>query len=102
LDPLEIAPVRETHKVARDERKLWINEGRLRGMQLESYRSYKDTKRIFMNTQNSANYNYQSEVCREIDESAGCDIHLFWKLWKGHTKKKKHSIYKELLTNNIT
>jgi hypothetical protein len=54
-------------------------------MQHESYRSYKATKRLFMNTQNCANCNYQSEVCREIDESAECDMHLFW---KGHTKKR--------------
>ena len=47
---------------------------------------------MFMNTQNSANYNYQSEVCREIDESAECDIHLFWKLWKGHTKKEAFNL----------
>jgi len=70
-------------------------------MQHESYRNYKAITRLYTNTQNPAYYNYQSKVCREINESAECDIHLFWKLWKGHTKKK-HSICKELRTNNIT
>ena len=61
-------------------------------MQHESYHSYKATKRLYMKTQNCANCNYQSEVCREIDESAECDIHLFWKLWKGHTKKEAFNL----------
>jgi hypothetical protein len=78
-----------------------MNEDRPRGIQFESYRNYKATKRLFTNTQNSAYYNNQSEVCWEIDESAECDIHLFWMLWKGHTKKK-HSICKQVRTNNIT
>ena len=60
---------------ARDKRKLWINEERPRGINHESYRNYKSTKRLFTNTHNSAYYNNQSEVCREIDESAECDIH---------------------------
>jgi hypothetical protein len=55
----------------------------------------KATKRLFTNTPNSFYYNYKTEVYREIEESAECDIHLLWKPWKSHTKKK-HSICKEL------
>ena len=87
IKPILISEVRETHKAARDKRKLWINEGRSRGMQHESYRNYKATKRLFTNTQNYAYHNYQSKVCREINESAECDIHLFWKLGNGLTKR---------------
>ena len=56
-------------------------------MQHESYRSYKAAKRLFTNTQNYAYDNYQNGVCWEIDESAECDIHLFWKLGNGLAKR---------------
>jgi hypothetical protein len=85
--------IRKTHKAARDKRKRWINEGWPRGMQYESYRSYKAAKILFTNTQNSSTYyNYQTEVCREIDEYPECDIHIFWKLWKGQNKKEECNI----------
>ena len=48
--PYWTSEVRETHKAARDKRKLWINEGMPRRIQHESFRNYKAAKRLFTNT----------------------------------------------------
>ncbi len=101
LKPYWTVDVRNAHKAAREKRAIWINEGRPRGMDTESYKNYKHAKRCFINTQTDAYNEYQDKVFREIDEAAECDIRYFWKLWNGQNKKRSATC-KELRIENVT
>ncbi|CAG2249401.1 unnamed protein product [Mytilus edulis] len=81
-------------------RRVWMQEGRPRGMQHESYFNYKRVKRDFRNIQKLANEQYIEETYDDINNAAECDIRLFWKLIK--RQKPKHSkVCQQIKHNNI-
>ncbi|KAK3108810.1 hypothetical protein FSP39_016208 [Pinctada imbricata] len=72
--------VKALHDVERAKRRVWLSQGRPRGMHNTSYREYKRAKRDFRNALDIAHENYMTEVLRDINESAECDLRLFWRL----------------------
>ena len=72
--------MKSLHNTERRLRKLWISEGRPRGMAHETYKNYKRTKRNFRNELNIEHDRYMSDVFKDIDKASECDIRLFWKL----------------------
>ena len=73
----------------------WVEEGRPRGTSYSSHKNYKKAKCIFRNVQQTAYEQYIKKWYDDLDESAECDIRLFWKI----VKRNKHSeaqIYPEI------
>ncbi|CAG2214780.1 unnamed protein product [Mytilus edulis] len=94
------ADVKQAHTKERNMRRVWMQDGRPRGMQHESYFNYKRAKRDFRNIQQLANEQYIEETYDDINNAAECDIRLFWKLIK--RQKPKHSkVCQQIIHNNI-
>ncbi|CAG2237360.1 unnamed protein product [Mytilus edulis] len=94
------ADVKQAHTKERNMRRVWMQDGRPRGMQHESYFNYKRAKRDFRNIQKLANEQYIEETYDDINNAAECDIRLFWKLIK--RQKPKHSkVCQQIIHNNI-
>jgi hypothetical protein len=74
--------VKSTHTKERTMRKIWVQDGRPRGMQYKSYSEYKRAKRDFRHIQQHANEQYIQETNHDINNAAGCDLRLFWKMIK--------------------
>ena len=79
--------VKHAHAQSRSKRRAWIADGRPRGREFTSYTNYKQAKRSFINAQQEASEEYINKAYRDIDEAAGCDIRLFWKLISKRKKK---------------
>lgn len=76
--------VKELNAIERSLRRIWVSEGKPRGMGFQSYRDYKRAKRNFRNAQNLEYEIYLKSVHRDLDEAAisEMDIRLFWRLVK--------------------
>lgn len=73
----------------------WVKEGKPRGMQHPSYAEYKRKKRHFRQCQESASEEYMKQTYEDIDNAAGIDIRLFWKLIR-RQKPRQSKIYPEI------
>lgn len=87
--------VKEAHKSEMESRINWIQEGKPRGMQHPSYAKYKRAKRHFRQCQESASEEYMKKTYEDIDNAAGIDIRLFWKLIC-RQKPRQSKIYPEI------
>ena len=87
--------VKALHDIERAKRRLWMADGRPRGMHHPSYREYKRAKRHFRNVLDSEHDKYMRETYRDIDEAAECDIRLFWRLTK-RKKPRSSRVYPEI------
>lgn len=93
--------VKLAHQNERYKRKLWIEDGRPRGMNFDSYRDYKRAKYDFRRVQQTASEQYIQTCFDEINNAAECDIRLFWKLMK-RMKPEQSKVYPEIIYKNIT
>ncbi|CAC5398172.1 unnamed protein product [Mytilus coruscus] len=84
--------VKQAHKAKRLARRKWINQGRPRGVNFPSYVEYKSAKNEFRNRQRFAYSAYMINTNREIDETAECDVRLFWRLIFGLKSRKTNQI----------
>lgn len=87
--------VKEFHDIERAKRRLWMSEGRPRGMNYSSDREYKGAKRLLRNALDREYAAYMSKVCADIDKAAEVDLRLFWKLTK-RIKPKTSRLYPEI------
>ncbi|KAK3106167.1 hypothetical protein FSP39_014105 [Pinctada imbricata] len=87
--------VKAAHKHEKEMRRVWLQAGQPRGMNYVEYANYKRAKRKFRNCQKTASDEYMTRTMQDIDQAAGCDIRLFWKLVKGQKPKTK-KIYPEI------
>lgn len=69
--------VKEFHDIERAKRRLWMSEGRPRGMNYSSYREYKRAKRLFRNALDREHAAYMSKVYADIDKAAEVELRLF-------------------------
>ena len=92
--------VKCVHKKGRTLRNKWIENGRLWGVNHESYRQYKTAKREFKNTQQDALERYQKTSYDDINKAAECDLRLFWKMVKNF-KPKTSKIYRDIIQNGV-
>lgn len=86
---------KELHAIARSLRRIWVSEGKPRGMGFQSYRHYKRAKRNFRNAQNLEYEIYLKSVHGDLDEAAEMDIRLFWRLVK-QRRPRPLRIYPEI------
>ena len=88
--------VKEAHTNERRMRNIWVDDGRPRGMQFESYKAYKRAKSEFRRIQQAANEQYVQNCYDDINNAAECDVRLFWKLVK-RFKPSSSKIYPEIV-----
>ena len=100
IKPYWTSEVKKAHKNARQKRKIWVNEGKPRGMVFEAYKNYKTAKSEFRSTQQKAIYDHENNTFAELNNAAEHDIRLFWRLFK-ETKGKKSNICYKLKYNNV-
>ncbi|KAK3098283.1 hypothetical protein FSP39_017953 [Pinctada imbricata] len=92
--------VKIAHKNEREKRLEWISAGRPRGMAYLEYAEYKRAKRQFRNCQQMAMEKYIEGVNIDIDNAAGCDVRLFWKLMKRLQPRDKR-VYPEIIYKDV-
>lgn len=68
MDTGRKATVKQLHDLERQKRKIWISEGRPRGMCHESYKNYRRAKRQFRNELQTAHDDFMTKVFNDIDE----------------------------------
>ena len=88
--------LKNAHAQARYFRSIWIQEGRPRGYHHNSYSDYKAAKKTFQRLQQNCIEKYENLIFDRINQAAGSDIRLFWKL----IKKRGGSNYE--ICNTIT
>lgn len=87
--------VKELHAIERSLGRIWVSDGKPRGMGLQSYRDYKRAKCNFRNVHNLEYQIYLKCVHRDLDEAAEMDIRLFWRLVK-QRRPRPSRIYPEI------
>ena len=100
IKPYWTSEVKKAHKNARQKRKIWVSEGKPRGMVYEAYKNYKTAKSEFRSIQQKAIYDHENNTFAELNNAAEHDIRLFWRLFKG-TKGKKSNVCYKLKYNNV-
>lgn len=85
----------------RQKRRIWISEGRPRGMCHKSYKKYKRDKREFHNELQTAHNDFINMFFKDIDEAAECTVRLFWKLIK-RQRPCSSRVYPEIELCNMT
>ena len=78
----------------------WLLDGKPRGMQFTSYYNYKRAKRHFRFVQEEAANEFLNQAFTDIDQAAGCDIRLFWRLIRKR-KSRSVKIYPEIIHNDV-
>lgn len=81
--------VKTAYSNATQKRRLWIQDGKPRGMQHTSYADYKRAKSTFRKVQQAAIFEFENKQLNEIDNSADHDIRLFWRLINSKKGKKE-------------
>ncbi|CAB4017039.1 Hypothetical predicted protein [Paramuricea clavata] len=77
--------------------KKWTSEGRPRGEQYESFRLYKDAKRLFRKEQRKMVRKTEENDFKELNEASEIDHIKFWKYVNRRRKKKRST---NVLTTN--
>jgi hypothetical protein len=77
--------------------KKWTSEGRPRGEQYESFRLYKDAKRLFRKEQRKMVRKTEENDFKELSEASEIDHIKFWKYVNRRRKKKRST---NVLTTN--
>ncbi|VDI17291.1 Hypothetical predicted protein [Mytilus galloprovincialis] len=93
------ADVKRAHDNERSKRRCWVLEGRPRGMHFDSYRMYKRAKSEFRRVQQVANEQYIQSCYDDLNETAECDVRLFWKQIK-RFKGRSSKVYPEIVYEN--
>ena len=78
--PYWTTEVKTAHALAREKRRQWIDEGRPRGNQFESYTRYKEAKSLFRLAQRQNRTAYENFVFDDLNKAAELDYRMFWKL----------------------
>ena len=99
LKPYWDQSLKDLHKVMREKRKMWISDGRPRGISFSSYRQYKESKRIFRQYHRHCSEKYLKSLNEEIDNAAGLDSRYFWKLVNTRRKNSTSNVGAELRFN---
>ena len=89
LKPYWTDNVKEAHRIARFKRRLRITEGRPRGSNHTSYTEYKLAKARFQKLQRIESNAYMERVHNDLDEAAGLDYRLFWRILRSRKRKTK-------------
>ena len=74
----------------RKKRKDWILAGRPRGDVFIVYREYKEAKRVFRRMHRLASTKYIQQINADIDNAAGIESPLFWRLFNSKQKQTQN------------
>ncbi len=78
------------HNIQKSKRKIWIENGRPRGMEYQSYKDYKEAKRTFAKAHRVKMLLHEQKQYDNIDNAVDVDIRKFWRMVKA--KKPAESI----------
>ena len=92
--PYWSAEVKAAHTSNRYYRKRWIEDGRPRTRDIQSYIRYKDAKREFRRVHRQHREAYDNSVFDELNRAAELDYRLFWKLLRKKSGKKVNTCTK--------
>lgn len=73
-----------SHYTKLNYRTVWISEGRPRGMEHESYKTYKQSKRVFSKELTLKELEYEQNKLGELQKSEDVDIRKFWRYIRSH------------------
>ena len=76
-----------------------INENRPRGRQNQSYLNYKNAKSNFRRLQRQESEKYYDKIYSDLDEDAGLDFKVFWKMLR-NKKQRSNATCSKLTVNN--
>ncbi|XP_069138863.1 uncharacterized protein [Argopecten irradians] len=71
--------VKAFHKTMRERRVVWIQDGRPRGSQFQSYRDYKRCKRDFRRELDQARHEYEQSEFQSLQQAAEIDSGTFYR-----------------------
>ena len=97
--PYWTAEVKHAHRNQRIE---WVKQGRPRGRDNAYYRSYKEAKSKFRKIQKEAISAVEFKYYSELEESAECDIRLFWQLVNKRRKTKSSTVCKLVTDEKVS
>ena len=80
LKPYWDDTLKDLHKSMRDLRRAWVLENRPRGNCYETYRVYKQAKRLFRQYHRKCADNHLKSLNEEIDRAAEVSSEYFWRL----------------------
>ena len=83
--------VKNKHNTMRQTRKIWTENGKPRGMEHETYRNYKESKKSFKREMESAQKQYMDEQFKQLNEKAEIDIGLFFKAIREQRRKESRA-----------
>ena len=92
--PYWTAEVKAAHQNQRFKRIEWIKQGRPRNSEKIFYKSYKEAKGIFRKVQKEAINNFELKYYSDLNESAECDVRVFWQLVNKRRKVKSSMVNK--------
>jgi len=85
--------LKEAHALQKHKRKLWLLEGQPRGMNHETYRSYKTDKKCFAKLLKAKHIQYEQSRFEAVEHAYDLDSQTLWKLVKsGNGSSHFHSI----------
>ena len=85
----------------RIKRRAWIDAGRPRDTDHDSYKAYKDAKRCFRKIYRNSSYKYLQQINEDIDTASGVDSPLFWRLFQNKNKSVNNNVCNEIKFNGI-
>lgn len=93
--------IKELHRNMRQSRYRWLEEGRPRDKNNDTYHIYKQSKRIFRAAQRKASDDYLAQAYRDLDEAAGLDIRLFWSMVRQQRKNPRYACQEIIIDDTV-
>lgn len=84
--------VKAAYKRQKTERLKWLQQGKPRGRENVFFTNYKAAKRIFINAQKNAISDVNKKYYDDLNETAECDMRLFWSLIKRRKGKRSNPV----------
>ena len=102
LKPYWNQSLKDLHALMRFKRSEWVADGKPHSMTAGSFLNYKDAKREFRAYHRKRVTNYLREVHDEIDNAAGVDCGLFWRLFNARKNDRLLKAGCEIKFDGIT
>ena len=93
--------IKVQHSESRRLRRIWISEGRPRGMNHLSYRNYKKAKNNFRQLQRHESSEFINKSYEELEHAAEVDYRLYWRMLRNKKPKQKLACT-EIRVNDIS
>ena len=93
--------LKQCHALMRIKRRAWIDAGRPRDTDHDSYKAYTDVKRCFRKIYRNSSFKYLQQINEDIDTASGVDSPLCWRLFQNKNKTVNNNVCNEIKFNGI-